>query len=289
MLTLDQVVFAILIPAAIAGLIGVVGRWRKWAWMMPLAVGAGFIAGYVKLVGGREKIYGQAPHLPPRDATDWLFWLAIPATILAMIGTRWARSWGWIFAVLVLPAVYLIARPRLAAQHGLSPGEFRGIVIALTQIAVLVAYAAHASEKRIGSLAVALSLCIAMGGAAVIAMASGSLTLGTYGLAAAAGLGITSLLHGRVQHAGSLAIFAAPVMIALLAGGYFYAEVSWINLVLLASAPAWMLVGQVVPSQRLWVRGLVAILAVGVAVAIAAVPAAIAAKKDAESIHSDGY
>src|SRR5688572_242189 len=75
MLTGQELIHALLVPVLVAGVLAAVGRWRRWPWAMPLATGAGFLAGYALL---------RLPSLPPRDGTDWLFWLTIPLTVLAM-------------------------------------------------------------------------------------------------------------------------------------------------------------------------------------------------------------
>ena len=88
MLTVAELVRALLVPAVIAGLIAALGRWRGWNWMPPVAVGAGFLAGYAAF---------GVPTLPPRDGTDWLFWLAIPLTLLGVVDATVLRErrWGW--------------------------------------------------------------------------------------------------------------------------------------------------------------------------------------------------
>src|SRR6476469_174573 len=89
MLTLHEILFAIVIPAVIAELFAGLGFWRRWAWAMPAAAGIGFLAGYF--------VHPTLPGFPPQDGTDWLFWAAIPLTVLAIVDALIGRRWSWIF------------------------------------------------------------------------------------------------------------------------------------------------------------------------------------------------
>src|SRR5437764_8821667 len=108
MLTLHEILYAVVIPAVIAALIAGLGFWRRWAWTMPAAVGVGFLAGYFVLAG--------FPGLPPQDGTDWLFWAAIPLAALAIVDAVMVRSWSWIFGVAAGGVALLIARPLVPAN-----------------------------------------------------------------------------------------------------------------------------------------------------------------------------
>src|SRR5258706_14284397 len=67
----QNVVLPVLISAVIAG----IGAWRRWPFTMPLAIGAAFITAYATT---------GLPKYPPHDGSDWLFWLAIALTLIAV-------------------------------------------------------------------------------------------------------------------------------------------------------------------------------------------------------------
>src|SRR5688572_14811626 len=86
MVTAAELLRVVLAPVIVSAVIAGIGRWRNWPWAMPLAAGAGFLTGY-GLIG--------VPRLPPRDGTDWLFWLAIPATLFGVVDALVGKRWGW--------------------------------------------------------------------------------------------------------------------------------------------------------------------------------------------------
>ena len=75
MLTHQELFYAVVIPVLVSALIAAIGGWRWWWFLMPLAVGVGFLVSYA-LTG--------VPKLPPMDGSDWIFWLAIGLTVLAV-------------------------------------------------------------------------------------------------------------------------------------------------------------------------------------------------------------
>src|SRR4051812_20720167 len=106
MVTPSELLRVLLAPIFVSALLAGIGRWRRWAWAMPIAVGAGFVAGYA-LIG--------VPKLPPVDGTDWLFWLTAPVTACAALDATalcGKRALSHILAPLVVGiVVYVIMRP----------------------------------------------------------------------------------------------------------------------------------------------------------------------------------
>src|SRR4051794_21058104 len=97
MLTIAELLQAVLLPAVVAMALALVARWRGWGWALPLAIGAGFVAGWMAFRG--------APTLPPRDGTDWLFWLAaadaaLAAVVVAVVDRL--PPWGVVLCVVCL-------------------------------------------------------------------------------------------------------------------------------------------------------------------------------------------
>ncbi|MEI8197869.1 MAG: hypothetical protein WCI73_18390, partial [Phycisphaerae bacterium] len=106
---------------------------------------------------------------------------------------------------------------------------------------------------------------------------------GIYGIAASAALGPVAVLIGKQRAARSISIVALPVLSGLLVAGHYDPDpgVSWLNFAVLATAPALLLIGCIIPTKRIWVRSLIALLAVSIAVATVTLPTALAAQKAA--------
>jgi len=279
MITLSQAIHAILIPLLVSALLAALARWRRWRWMIPAAVGTAYLLGYALL---------EFPRLPPVDGTDWLFWLAIPATGLAIADSVFRPKWGWLFgasAGVVAGVIIYQVVPNAA-----SPAVCWATAIGAGAVGAGLCLAARAVEPRIGTWAVMAGLCAAVGGASVVVFASDSASIGVRGLAATAALAPLVLLAVKGSGgAGSVAIVAATVLAGVLAGGHFYAGVTWTQFAVLMLSPAMLFVGFAVPGKRRRLAGMVAVIAVIVAIMPVLVPALIAAKHAAESNANDAY
>lgn len=281
MLTNREILFGIMLPLAVAVVIGLIAWRTKQAWLLPLGGGIGFLVGYASSLGSTGGF--GLPRLPPGDGTDWLFWAALPAIALAMLagwlGWRWLAILGaWAGVV-----VWAIARPLVPGT--LSAAAAVEIGVAAGVIGVIVVGVHSLVAARIGHGWSVLSLCIVLGGAGVTVLSSNLRTVGVYGIGAAAAVGGLVLFAQRLKAAPAVAILAASILCGLLAGGRFYPDpgVSWVGVAVLLASPLLMLAGLVVPSKRGWVRGAVAVLAVTIAVAAITAPAALAAKRAAEA------
>jgi hypothetical protein len=88
MITRDDILYGVLLPAGLAGMIvlagGLLGRkaFRIGRGFVPMAVGFGFAGGYMGLL--------RLPPIPPLDALGWLFYAAIGVGILGAID-----AWLW--------------------------------------------------------------------------------------------------------------------------------------------------------------------------------------------------
>jgi len=252
---------------------------------MPLAAGIAFIVSYASF---------NVPKLKPTDGSDWLFWLAIPLTLLATLDGLLGKRWGLIPAgfagVMAAVLIFPLINPKVPDSPTSQTLWTMAILSALASIAL--AAIADFAQRRLGSLWIILGFCIATGGAGVVILSSNLHTTGLYGIAAAAALGPVALLAMRLNAARSIAIFAAPLLAALLVIGRFYPEpgVSWTNFTVLLAAPALLLIGAFLPLKKQWLRGAIALLAVTIAVAAVTAPTAQAAKKAAgEDTLSDPY
>jgi hypothetical protein len=271
----------ILWPVLVAAVIAGIGRWRKWAWTMPVAAGAGFLAGYASI---------GVPKFPPVDGTDWLFWLTIPLVALGVLDALVGRRWGWALGAAAGPVALVVLLP--IVPGALSMGEVIRIAIMVAVVGAVVTICAHVAEPAGGPPAVVAGLCIALGGAAVVVLSSNVRIVGLYGIAASAALGpIAVLTGGKVPAGRSVAVVCVPLLAGLLVGGRYYADpgVSVLNFSVLIAAPALLLLAAAVPGKRAWVRGVVAVLAVAVAVGWVTGPTALAAKRAAEATADDPY
>ena len=139
MIAPSELLRVLLAPILVAAVIAGIGRWRGWAWAMPLAAGAGFIVGYALL---------GVPKLPPRDGTDWLFWLAIPATLLGVLDATVGGRWGWALGLGGGVAVAVVVGLPLA-PHAVSHASLYGTAALLALGGVAVCFAAHLAEPRV--------------------------------------------------------------------------------------------------------------------------------------------
>jgi hypothetical protein len=274
MLMWQEILHGIIFPVLVSALIAAVGAWRKWAWAMPLAAGGGFIAGYA-LMG--------APGLPPSNGYDWIFWLAMPLTVLGALDVRLDRKWGWIFGVVAGLVALIVLRPLSPA--GVSATEMWLTVGGLAGGGAAMGWVASIAQKRLGPFWTMGAFCIVAGGVGVTIMSSGSRGLGIDGLALSAALGPVAVLGMRLRGARGVVGVVFPVLAGLLVANHFYTDpgVTWTSFIVLLASPVLLLIGVVLPVKRAWMRGVVALLAVTIAVAAVTGPIALTAKKAAEA------
>ena len=282
MVTPSELLRVLLGPVLVAAVVAGVGRWRGWAWAMPLAAGAGFATGYA-LIG--------VPRLPPIDGNDWLFWLIAPVTLLGVADAWVDRRWGWVFAAIGAGLMALVIA--LPLVHGaVTTREVATTCGVMTAVAAVLWFAMRAAEPRVTPTAVVAALCVVTGAAAVVVMSSGLRILGVYGIAAAAALAPVAVLIGRTSSRG-VAVTAVSVLTGLLVASRYYAYpsgISALNLAVLLASPVLLLAGAFVPAKNhTWVRGVVAVIAVAIAVGAVAVPTALRAKSEAEATQDDPY
>jgi hypothetical protein len=284
MITPSELLRVLLAPLIVSALIAAIGRWRNWAWAMPLAAGAGFLVGYA-LIG--------VPKLPPRDGTDWLFWLAVPVTALgAFDATRFgSRSVPrHVLAPLVAGLVaWAIVLPLSATVR--TPLHL-GMALAFAAVTYLVQMALAYAGQRLGATTIVAALCITVGASAVVLLSTNTRILGIYGIAAAVAIGPVAALVGAMRAGRSVAVVAMALLAGLLAGGHFYADpgITWPQAGMLFVAPAAVAGGARIPLGRhVWARGVISLLLVAVVISVVTIPAALAAKHAAEQTSDDPY
>jgi hypothetical protein len=277
----------VIVSAAVAGL----GRWRRWAWAMPLAGGAGFLAGYAMIFAhlSSDALVG-VPRLPPRDGTDWLFWLAIPAIALGVLDALVGKRWGWALGAAAGVMAWVVMAPLV--PHAVSTTELAIAAAAFAAAGAGLASCARRAEPRVTSAAVVAVWCVTLGAAGIVVLSSNLQIVGFYGIAASAALGPVAAFAGKMPRVGrSVAVTSVLILAGLLVGGRYYPApgVTWVNLVVLTAAPALLLLGAAIPGKRDWARGVAAVTAVALAVAAVTAPTALAAKKAAEATEDDPY
>ena len=302
MLTQTQLLYALALPVVLSALLAAIGRWRGWRWVMPLAVGVSFTAAYWALglsnvpprsgdawPAWQAWLLAGAPKLPPSNGTDWLFWLAIPVTVLGLLDAILGGRWGWILGASAGAVALGILRPLYTMTD---PITLWATVVLLALVGVLLAWVAWFAEPRMGTAWTLLAFSFTLGAAGVMVMSSNLQTVGVYGLAAACAVGPVAVIAGRgLGSARSVAVVAGPLLAGLLVAGRYYPEpgVPLEQGLVVLAAPVLLLAGALLPVRRLWVRGIVGLLLVVIAVAAVTGPVALAAKKAAESSGSDPY
>lgn len=252
-----------LVAVVIAG----IGAWRRWIFLMPLAVGAGFLAVYVAT---------GVPRFPPLDGSDWLFWAGIGVTLIGMVARV---RFGWLLAGLTGVVAVLLLRP----LHDVT-GQVLWVTCGVfTIVGIALGWVAEVGQRRLGSFWTLAPFCVAAAGAGVVIFSSDSRTIGLHAIGLAAALGPVVVLGYRLRAAQGVAIVIVPLLAGLLLAGHFYAGVTCVNLSVLLGTPLLVLAGAFLPIKRVWVRGVIALLAVMIAVGAVTAPTALAAKKAAEA------
>ena len=270
MLTPHELLITILLPALVAAVIAAIGAWRRWSFAMPLAMGVGFVVAYACI---------GLPRFPPRDGSDWLFWLAMALTLLAVVDSLMGRRYGWLLGASAGPVAFVLLQPLADV-----PSQVLWVTSVVFAIAGLaLTFTASISQRRLGGFWTLACFCVATLGAGVVILSSDSRTIGMHGLAAASALGPVVVLGARLRAAQSVALLAVPLLAGLLVAGHFYAGVTCRNMTVLLASPLLLLVGAFLPLKRRWLRGMIALLATTIAVAAVTVPTALAARKAVEA------
>ncbi|HVT91186.1 MAG TPA: hypothetical protein VHD56_20205 [Tepidisphaeraceae bacterium] len=211
-------------------------RWRsKTPWARPIALSVGMLAPF-------ERITGAFPPLLPNGATGWMFHLAIGAAIIGAMVTL--IQWPRIVRLFVLTVVFAVCFSLILFNRLRDPELIQATVasIAAATIAALSWWWSLDLTGRNQSplLAQCAMLLLALFTSAILMM-SGTLTYGRLALALAGGLMglIIFSVRSRRDIAG-VAVVPALMLTVLLLAGFFFAELTWLNLVLIAIAPTCM-------------------------------------------------
>ncbi len=288
MLTWSQLFFSLLLPAIVCGGIYAVvvyikervGEKISLLWLTAIAIGIGYIVGYIGIEGSVTFI--------PKESRHWIFYF----TIFAVFSSTYWEHPGWRRTISQL--IYSIALPRILLNSYFQHiwGTFEGIIwwVCLS-IGIFIFWnivkqsfsAIPSSNTSIPFIYFGISggtaLVIALSGSVRIAQHAGTLT------ALFTVIWILTVVLQRNMKSDSdsnshvYSISVSPVVTFLFVGiwmnGYFYAEAPSASVLLIAVSPVFAQVGGIQVIQRLGERkslfvqiGLI-VLCVGVAVVIA--------------------
>jgi len=240
MFLLEQLLPAVAVTAAVAAVASAFAlrgiRARASGALAACALGAAYFAGHVFSTGWTL--------FPPTDTTNWLPYFALAAgaigSLASLVASKAARI--AVFGLTCVGAMRLLLAPKF--RYGWSAEQGWLWVVCLGCVALLQALNLAAKARR-SSIAIELPLLqiIVSAGTAGALMLSGSLLLGQFAavLSAATIGSLVLALRGRIDVDGTALVFSL-LLVALLACGYFFAELPALSAVLLATAPAGALI-----------------------------------------------
>jgi hypothetical protein len=232
---LPSAIIAMMVAAGICGLALYWGKERARAAFGPVALGLAYLSGHLVITGRVA--------FPPADTTNWLPYFALAAAVLgascALVAIKpWARM--LIFATVSAGALTLLLKPKF--QYGWSVGEGSLWVASLVSVFVLLAVSLDAVGRRTATEMPAF-LLVTCAGAFGALMLSGSILLGQFAaVLGAAVFGSLVFALGKVPLGRGIVPVFSLLMGALLACGYFFADLPLTSAIMLALAPAFALI-----------------------------------------------
>jgi len=293
----DQAIMAlkVLAPAALfAGLVMLIAWWpragrrssaaarTRLGWVAALALGGGFIAGLLVVLGGW-------PGWPPRERWMWLLPIASAAIaagiVMGFVG-RGALVRA-IIAVFLSAAIAWMIQPLPAVEAPWRVRAIAGAGVLLWWIAL-----EPLAQHRAGALLPA-ALCITFAGLSMIILEARFANLSLATSAAAAALGaitFVALLQRRLSFAHGGTLVAAALLVSISVVGWMYrargASVTALHFILIGAAPLMLWLGELpivrrrAAGQATLIR--LALVAGPVAAAIAVAPAIAKSEGEAD-------
>ena len=287
MLILKQLFLGLLLPAVLSGGVLIFARYlsskqnaintekKSWNWLIAVALGAGYIVGYLGLEG--------LPPFPPRLGIHWLCYFAIVGIIT---GCFWHHA---VLGRLIIQLVLSIAIPRLLLNSTFKHtwGQLEGIIWWIC-LAIGIFIFWNLVQRSFTTLPQGASGPFVyfglFGGTALILAPSGSLRLAQHAGVLVAVFAAVWVITFVLQHDSERFVIppgASPVVALLLAGiwmnGYFFEEVPTVSAILLVISLCLAPVGRIAAIQNLGARrsmlvqiaaiALPVVIAIGIAVA----------------------
>jgi hypothetical protein len=291
-ITAEQVLLGGLWPALIA--LSVVGLdailpLRRRGWLTPIALLAGFAAAY-------PLINGAAPRFPPNSAGDWLFWLSMPAAVVAALMTYFRAPWPVrivVGAAVIGAMLYFMMQPALATR---TAGEWWVLWAVLVGILTIDLWLIDRSLSCDDSLVSLAGLVGILLGACILIQMSGSLKFAFQGVALVASLTAILILTAMGlprPAAGGVALVSTAIVGSLLAVSieplFVYVKIS--NALLIAAAPLFLWLGTFIkmPQQRAWIHTAIRLALPAAPVLAALAIAGAKAMADMQRSGSEGY
>jgi hypothetical protein len=239
-----------------------------------LGIGIGFFVGCLVL--------GQALHHLPGEATDRLFLILLPATVVAEIVAAIVSQRRWVAciprALVAVPAGWILLQGSVYLTGSWSArekwlylgGMAGGLFISWLSLDRLAA--------RSPSRAIPLALGMTAGVAGITIMLSGYATGGQMGVPLSAALAAVALasflITDPVEWRGTIGVGVA-MLFSLLALGRFFGDLTTLHAVLLFIAPLLAWIGELplLKKIRAWQRAVLQLLIVAVPLAVVVVRA----------------
>ena len=322
MITGQDILRGVLLPAAVAALVVLAGAlfgpaWRVRRALVPLGAGVAFSAAFAALMQ-------RVPPVPPLDSVDWLFYAALVIGAVAAVDSVFWReqpalpgaapqretrvldystpdlhaprtsTFAQLVRFLVVIAlaavlVWLLVRPLLVFSWTGRSGYYWIGGIALTMS--LLWLALDVLARRAGGRTLALVMATAAALSALTILLSGSQKLGQLGgmlTAALFAVAVVGMFLPRASVArGMVPVYAAlQTSLVVTASEHVYASLLTPHAILLLVAAPMAWLGQVVPARRPRTRAAVQLVA---GVAPAAVAAILAARAFARAATDYSY
>jgi len=247
MFLLEQILPAVAVAAAVAVAVSAFALCAKHgrvvAALTAFGLSAGYFAGHIFITGWRP--------FPPTDTTNWLPYFALAAAAIGslafLLNSKAARI--AVLGLLFVGAMRLLLAPKF--RYGWSAEQGQLWVVGLACAALLLALSLAAIARRSLFALEPLLLIIVSAGTAGALMLSGSLLLGQFAaVLSAAVLGSFVLTwRGRIDGDGAASVFSL-LLVALVACGYFFAELPALSAILLATAPLGALIPNGISAPR---------------------------------------
>jgi hypothetical protein len=248
---LPAVIMAMVVAAGICGFALFGGTERARRALAPLALGSAYFVGHLFIAGWVR--------FPPSDTTNWLPYFALVAGVLGAFvpegrasarpgreESRASKMGAWahllFFALVSAGALRLLLKPKF--QYGWSTGEgWLGVACLVCGFLLLAVILEALTRRTMMAVEIPSFLLIICAGTFGALMLSGSMLLAQFAAVLGGALFGTLLMAARHFALGrGIAPVVALLVGALLASGYFFAELPASSAVLLAFAPLFALI-----------------------------------------------